>query len=61
MNSLDMIMYTALTVGTLYAGWIIINLMWFGFLNLYHHISDEIAYRRSANKILKYYRRNKYH
>ena len=44
MNSQDMLLYTLFAVVMLCALWIIINMVWFGILLLYHRIADEIAF-----------------
>jgi hypothetical protein len=44
MNSQDILLYTAFTVGALYGFWIIINIVWFGILSLYHYINDKISF-----------------
>ena len=44
MNSLDILLYTVFTVGALYALWLILHVIWFGILTLYHYVSDEISF-----------------
>jgi len=44
MNGKDILLYTLFTAGTLYAFWIIIHIVWFGILSLYHRIADEISF-----------------
>ena len=44
MNSQDILLYTVFTVGTLYAFWIILNIVWFGILTLYNYIADEVSF-----------------
>ena len=44
MNGKDLLLYTILTVGTLYGLWIIIHIIWFGMLSAYHYLSDEISH-----------------
>ena len=50
MNSQDILLYTAFTVGALYGFWIIINIVWFGILSLYHYINDEITFYKWNKK-----------
>ena len=50
MNGKDILLYTLCTAGTLYALWIIINIVWFGILSLYHRIADEIAFYQWKNR-----------
>ena len=50
MNGLDIFMYTVFTVGALYAMWLIIHLIWFGILSLYHYISDKISFYQWKKK-----------
>ena len=44
MNSQDILLYAVFTVGTLYALWIIVHVVWFGIVSLYHYITDEISF-----------------
>ena len=44
MNSQDILLYILVAAGTLYALWIIINIVWFGILSLYHYIADEVSF-----------------
>ena len=44
MNSQDILLYAVFTVGILYALWIIIHVVWFGIVSLYHYITDEISF-----------------
>ena len=50
MNGKDILLYTLCAAGTLYALWIIINMVWFGILSLYHRIADEIAFYQWKNR-----------
>ena len=50
MNSQDMLLYTLFAVGTLYALWIIINIVWFGILSLYHYIADKVSFYQWKNR-----------
>ena len=50
MNGKDILLYTLCAAGTLYALWIIINIVWFGILSLYHRIADEIAFYQWKNR-----------
>ena len=44
MNGQDILLYIVFTVGTLYALWLILNVVWFGIITLYHYITDEISF-----------------
>ena len=44
MNSKEIILYTLFTAGALCSLWIVMHLVWFGILSLYHRITDEIAF-----------------
>ena len=44
MNGQDILLYTVFTVGALYALWLILNVIWFGIITLYHYIADEISF-----------------
>ena len=46
MNGLDILLYTILTASILYIGWVLLNLAWYWIINLYHHIDDELRWRR---------------
>ena len=43
MNSQDILLYIVFTFGTLYALWIILNIVWFGIISLYYYINDEVS------------------
>ena len=51
MNSLDILLYIVLTVGTLYALWIILRLTWFGILSVYYKITDEISFHKWKDRV----------
>ena len=44
MNSMNVLMYIIFTMGTLYAMWLILNIVWFGISILAHRIYDEISF-----------------
>jgi len=44
MNGKDILLYTLCAAGTLYALWIIINIVWFGIISLYYYIADELSF-----------------
>ena len=50
MNGQDILLYTVFTVGTLYALWIIIHVVWFGIITLYHYIADEVSFYQWKRK-----------
>ena len=50
MNSQDILLYSIFTIGLLYGGWVIINLIWIGILTFYHYITDEISFYQWKRK-----------
>ena len=50
MNGEDILLYTLCAAGTLYALWIIINIVWLGIILMYHRIADEIAFYQWKKK-----------
>ncbi len=51
MNSLDILLYTILAAGTLYGFWIILHIVWFAVIEIYHKIDDEIRYYKGRRRI----------
>ena len=44
MNGQNILLYIVVTIGTLYTLWLIMNVVWFGIILLYHYIADEISF-----------------
>jgi len=53
MNTIDILMYTIFTTGTLYAIWLILNIVRFGILSLYHKITDEVSFYKWKKHLRK--------
>ena len=50
MNGLDILLYTLGLSAIAYTVWVLLNLAWHGMIVLYHHISDELHYRKLTRK-----------